>query len=371
MDNSTVAALPALSTPGDDPARRTHEQIDHITYLASLASRRDEVDVMMDTLRKVTSRWNGTGPLDSRDQEELNGLENQLKDYLVRVDPLRDFTLDTLEQRLQGHRERKGLSFISSASYSLLVVILVTIAATGLCLVVPYTLPFQTRLLLTVPVMFAVLHIGIVWFCLTSLKNFKPDVRRIFLYFSAAAVVFALGFCSYVAVPLFDLNRYPAFRYAGISILYGLPLVLIYFSMRLYAKLLAIPSRLSSLKVAFGITAGVMVPAMFLPHAETSSELFFDLTVVTALLILVFGTLASVLAASIHSKVTAAYAKPMAVLMWYLRVIVVAAFVALIALFIVGELKGGTFNFILAFCGIPPQSLLLYASYLFKRETSK
>ncbi len=373
MDVATIGAMPALSQPAsnEEGLRQAREQIDHITYLASLASRRDEVDVMMDTLRRVTAKWNGTGPLEDADQHSLATLEHDLKEYLVRTDPLRSFTLETLEQRVQSHNTRKGLGFISPASYSLLTIVLITIGAAGLCLVAPYMLPLKTRLLLTIPVLFTVLHMGIVWFSLTSLKNFKTDVRKVFLYFCAAAIIFAIGFSFYIVIALYHLDRFAAFRYAGLAPCFGIPFALIYLGLRSYAKLLGLQSRLLSLRLMLGICAAMFTSTVLLPHAKTSSELFFDLGTISASMIPVFAFAGSILANKIRHHVTPAYAKPMTVLCWYLRLNMGSSVLAIIALFVVGELQGAALNVVLAVCGIPPQSILLYASYLFKRETGK
>ena len=84
--------------------------IERITYLASLVSNLQAVDSKLDTLRVITARV-GAGnqiSLGESERSQLLVLENDLKNYLVTSDPVRSFTAEKLQRRLEKYTETRN-----------------------------------------------------------------------------------------------------------------------------------------------------------------------------------------------------------------------------------------------------------------------
>lgn len=339
--------------------------VDRIGYLCSLASDPIAVGRMTDTLRDVTSRWRPPAPMDTQDRTALSQLERDLKAYLMRDDPLRAFTPQTLEERLQAKNQ------INKDTSSLLYVLLVSVAAGAGSFAVPSRLSAEYRTLLTVPLFFLALHIGIAWFYLSALRNFNQTFRSAFTFFCVGLVLLSLGFSHYVLIQLFGWHDYPAFRYGGITILISICFVFFYLGLRLYAGLLHIKSWLMSLPLVASITAGLVALAVFVPHPPVPHETYYDISLACAALLPLFSALAAGLAHKIIRNVTPAYGRSMKWLYAYLLMVSIGSIPSTIALYWIGELYGSTLYTVIALCGIGPQLLLLYTGYSFKKETSK
>jgi hypothetical protein len=361
MQPNTSLAPPAS---GDNPDRQL---VGRVLYLASLASRRRDIDSMMDTLRAVTAHWHEPDPLSPNDQAALRQLEANLKRYLVTTDPLRTFTLETLEQRIKG---QSGLGTQSSTTWrSLVGVVLASLAASGLAFLTP--VPFESRLLLSVPLFFVVLHISIAWFYLTALRNFNQSLRHAFVYFAAGIMLFSLAFSHYVVLYLLGLDTHPVLRYGGITWLFSVPFMLMFVGLRMYARLLGIASRLIPLWV---VPTGAIIAAailLFVPHGPVHNQTYFHIWSIGAAMIPIFALPSSILARKIQKTVTDAYAKPMRWLYYYTLVVGLGSVVAVGAVFWLGELYGGPLALVTAGCGIIPQLVLLYTGYSFKKETGR
>jgi hypothetical protein len=75
--------------------------IDVITYLASLVSRQQEIDPILDVLRQVTARITPGESLSREDQALLAGVYDKLIQYLVGKEALRKFTKSELTERVK------------------------------------------------------------------------------------------------------------------------------------------------------------------------------------------------------------------------------------------------------------------------------
>ncbi len=74
--------------------------IDIITYLASLASKQQEVDAILDDLRRVTARLDPGMPLSAEDQDALAAVHDKLVQYLLEKESLRKFTREELAAKV-------------------------------------------------------------------------------------------------------------------------------------------------------------------------------------------------------------------------------------------------------------------------------
>jgi hypothetical protein len=183
--------------------------------------------------------------------------------------------------------------------------------------------------------------------------------------------VLSLAFSHYVLIQLFDLGSIAWLEYGGFTWLFGIPFLLIYLGARIYGRLLSIKSRFMSLKVVGGITATVAALIVVLPHPYVNNVLYFNFFVMGAAMIPIFGLSSGVLLRAIKKRVTSLYAKPIVWLYRYALMVGAGGFAATVALFVLGGLHGTALNIVTAVCGVPPQILLLYTGYSFKRETSR
>jgi hypothetical protein len=71
-------------------------ELNVVLYVAGLASRPEDIDVTLDTVRKITSRWQPGDALSESDKQALAGVYYKIEDYLIHDDPLRTFTQDEL-----------------------------------------------------------------------------------------------------------------------------------------------------------------------------------------------------------------------------------------------------------------------------------
>jgi hypothetical protein len=341
--------------------------IDRIIYLGSLASERSAIDPMMETLREVTAHWQHTEPLTQTDRRALTQLEGQLKTHIIKDDPLRAFTMESLEVRLQQQaRPHKEVT-----KQSLVTILLLSLLSAGLSFAIPWSLTFGDRLLLSTPLFFMTLHIGISWFYLTALRQFNHELRRAFIYFCVGMIILSLGFSHYVIIQLFGAGDHPVFQYAGITWLISIPFVCMFMTLNIYARLLRVKSRLTSLPIALGVALIVAFILIFMPHAHADDEFLFDFWTVGAAMIPVFALMGSVLAHKISAAATEAYAKPSRWLYYYTLAVGLGSIPGVCLLFIFGELNGAALSLLIAICGVPPQLVLLYTGYLFKKETGK
>src|SRR5688572_17658278 len=129
--NTDAATLPQAFPQETNTAKikQDREQIERVTYLASLASNYQAIDGMMDALRSVTAIWDGTSPLPDAHTDRLRDLEGRLTQYLITKDSVRTFTSDSLARQLNAHTGRHTLR---NVRLSLLGVVVSSLLAAGI-----------------------------------------------------------------------------------------------------------------------------------------------------------------------------------------------------------------------------------------------
>jgi hypothetical protein len=346
------------------------EQIDKIVYLASLGSAKDVIDAKMDTLRVVTARWQPGTELDQARRTQLRNLEDELRQYLVRQDPLRNFTLESLEQRLQTSARsdsgEKPLTF-------LLLVLLSFLAPLLVFIIPPYTTwSFADRMLWAVPVYFSAISAEIVWVYRSALHNFKPELRRVITFQYSAAIALALAFFVYVLLQLFHWYRLPFFQYGGLPYAGGVSLLLLYVSMRQYGALLKSSGRFTSTPMLLGVLATVSCIGAFVPLATAvDHELYFRISITGMLVLATFATFGAGIASTILHAVTPAYARSLRIIYWFLLAVSICGPLFAAFLYIAGALEASKLGYVMIPLAGPPMLLLLYSAYSFKKETSR
>ena len=103
---------------GDEPAETVDNTdttlVDVIVYVASLASKPGEIDLILDSLRRITAMDHGAQPAYTQNERRiLEQTYRQLEDYLTTKEPLRAFSRDSLRSLVE---ERFGrLPFLAGA----------------------------------------------------------------------------------------------------------------------------------------------------------------------------------------------------------------------------------------------------------------
>jgi hypothetical protein len=262
---------------------------------------------------------------------------------------------------------------MDASTRALVMTLALSLAAAGSAFIIPIAgITASTRLYLTVPLFFMVLQAGIVWFYLSALPNFKREFRRAYITICVGISLLGVAFSHYALFQIFGLSQQPVFKYGGITGLVGASFILIYLGLHIYAKLLGIQSKFASWKWLLPVWIGLTLLIVIAPHsAKVAEEPFYDLALAGMLPLPIFGLFGAGLARAIKRSVTSAYAKSMKWLYVYLMVAALGSIVPEIALYFLGAFGGSLFNLISGICGIPPQLLLLYSGYSFKKETSR
>ncbi len=367
---AVLPTMPVMAIPERlDPAKKAHEQIDRIVYLASLTSKFDEVDPMMDDLRSITASWDGQSALESSQARRLNELEARLKQYLITSDPVRTFTTESLSQQLADHG---GKGKTNTALRSAVIILLTSLVAAGSGYLPFIPLSLHNRQYFAIPMLFVAMSIGISWLYLTALKNFKDEVRKAFKIFSIGVIAFGPAFSQYAIIQAFDLTRYPLFQFAGITWLLVLPYFFMYLGIRLYAKQLGVQSWTMKLLIAVAAWAVVVALAAFIPAVAHQDEYVAIFQNTGTYSMPFFALLALILARKIRKVVTPTYARPMMWMYMFFIINFVATTLANIPIPVSPDAGGGfsLYGEMLIF-GIPIELLLMMTGYSFKKELSK
>lgn len=367
------AAISSIKGGTNDSTTTEQSQklVDRIVYLASLASKREDVDPMLDTLRIITADVND-GPMAEADRKALEDLEVKLKTYLINSDPLRTFTRESLERRLSDQAASKSAPSGKNRLHLVVVLGGSLLAAVLTLVLLPASVDISNRLLIAVQPSYVILCMGTIWFYLTALKNFRPELKRAFVFMCLSVVFMAINFSADALVTLLEIGELPPFKYGGPLWTVTLSFIFMYLGLRIYARLLGIKGVFTSPWSATGASVALTTVAVLIPHSpKVTDEAFFYLSLVSTTVFLTLLVFGAILAKAIANNVTAAFTRSMKLICIYLLVCIPGTVVGLTALIISGPVYGRGLNLILATAGISPLLLLFYTGYSFKKETGK
>ncbi|HSE60796.1 MAG TPA: hypothetical protein VLA88_00720 [Candidatus Saccharimonadales bacterium] len=166
-----------------------HKQIDRIVYLSSLVSDSRHIDAYLDPLRRITAVGSSdeTTLLDPKVALTLNRIESELTEYLVKTEPLRSFTPESLQQRVYERFEAPKL--IRSLRWQTTGIIALTLVVVGFVVNLPFS-TISVRLDVGLVLGIAVCYLGGLFLFLSALKHFSAEAARAYLWFSLG---FAIG----------------------------------------------------------------------------------------------------------------------------------------------------------------------------------
>ncbi len=344
--------------------------IDTIVYLSLLASKHEDIDSMMDTLRFVTARWNGKQPLEDKDRQALVGLEDDLKDYLITKDPLRDFTAESLEVRLKKRDAQQQRTQQGFSRFWLFLLAPFLVAASIYILPLSRT-TLEQRTLLAIPIFLMAMSIEVIWLYLSSLRNFKPELRRVFDLQCLGVVMLGFAFMAYVVIQWFDWAELPVFRYGGVPEAGALSMLCFYLGLRRYAELLQVRGWFRSVRVLLASLVAVTLLGIVLPNVPVAYEAYFTLSVAGLLVLTTLCVFGAATARAILQTVTPAYARPIWILFWFFLVSGIGSLLFNFYLIMTGEFSPSGISLALGIGAGPPMILMLYSGYSFKKETGK
>jgi hypothetical protein len=346
-------------------------RIDRIIYLCQLASVPAKVDVLMTTLRLITSRWDGKAPLSAEDTDKLEQLEADLRRYLIHHDPLRKFTAESLDQRVAN--AEAGDRPTNRALFSFFAILVGAVSAGMIAFLAgSLVLPAAKSVLLITPIFFLVLCLGTAWLYGSALSNFASEFRKAHLYLCAAIVLFVPMFLNFFAVQLFQLGRLPFFKFFAMPWVIFVVFFTMYLGMRIYTRLVGIRTLYASLRV-FG-AVGLILSALVIVYPPSSrvlpgEEPYYYISLAGMTFTMLAIIFAAILAGKIKRAVTIPYAKSLYWLHVYLLLCSITGIACVGCLLWLGAVRGSAMNWLITLGGVPPQILLLYTGYLFKKET--
>lgn len=344
--------------------------VDKIVYLASLVTDQKKIDSMLDTLRVVTAHLKPGEPISPADEAALKVLYARLLTYLVKEDPVHTYTLEALEQRV-GQRfdpdapaqKRKNLRFM------LLGVWVAAFAAYGISFGLAAGLPDALRPQLAAPVFMIVLHAGMAWFFLSSLKNFKKELKKAYLFITLAVINSGLAATQFPITSAFKLHDHPAFAYGGFMLPFAFSCLLIYLGLRIFAKQLDVRSVWLDWRLFVGVAVAAVALVVLLPHPSVvANESFYDLAAGAMAMAVAVSLANAVLSLQIVRRMTDLYRTAMR---WFFAlqiVVIVGSLNYCIFLLFSGELLGTEALFtILPFMFL--ELTWLQAGYTFKKAS--
>lgn|GEM_PF-976767 len=350
--------------------------IERITYLASLVSNLQAVDSKLDTLRVITARV-GAGnqiSLGESERSQLLVLENDLKNYLVTSDPVRSFTAEKLQRRLEKYTETRNPQARAAkiALRQFLAIFGLSFVAYGIGLAV-LPGPLNIRFQLASPFFLIALHAGLAWLFWSSRKEFVTALRTAYGYICIGLMISSLGS---VQFPLLfahpALTDMPIFKYAGFMPPFQFMCSFFYIGLYIYARQIQ-EIRLRFLKPLWVVSGAVLIASavIVLPDvANVPEKPFFDISLVSTVLSVYFSVPAAVLGFAIVRHLTARYTRALRVFASAQLAVAAACVLFSIVLYIKGPIHGAT----VALASLPfgvSEVLMLASGYMLKKSVSE
>jgi hypothetical protein len=343
--------------------------VDGIVYLASLVSNPQTIDPALDTLRRITASWDRGTSLDVEQRKTLRQITTRLKDYLIHHDPIRHFTPESLERRLWArlHSDAKHqglLNFWSTTSISL--------GLGAIIMALPLTPSLLHRFFLAIPVFLTSVAVFAVWFYLTALRNFRPELKVAFRLLSAGIVMVSVQFSQFALVPFASPDQARWYQYGDVFVLIWLAQILYYLGLRKYAQLLKIKSIVVSLKFFTGVMlVGVLLVAAAAVLLHMRDPMYYIISISCIAGVNLASLLGAIVAYLIARHLTTIYAQSMRWYYIFLGSVWAGTLFYGVIVTVMGGLSGDAVYGMVGLLAGGPALLMLYTGYWFKRETSR
>jgi hypothetical protein len=344
--------------------------VDTTIYLASLASERRTIDPFLDTLRAVTARWKPDTSLSENDRQAILSTQQQIKNYLLNQDPVRALTEESLQQKLQAHSNHDKPLLQRWPIIRLAAVWALAITLFMIVFSLPLSMSPEEKSQLATPMLYAGLHIGIAWFFLSALHNFKANTGRAYRYITIGTLLSGAGNLYFPIGQLFKLGEdHPFLSYGGPFEIFALSGLFFYLGLRLFVNLLGVKSRLTDLRLVGGLSLVALILSVTAGQIlERANVAYFDLTLLSLMLIVLYCFLATMLAWQAIPRITNRYAAGLKWLSYCLAGITIGSLLYIGILFTIPDLTGGAPLWIM-YPFIITELLMLQAGYVFKARS--
>lgn len=351
---------------GDKTVTSAHTNtLDVVLYLASLVSDPAAIDTTLDKVRSITAQHQASQPYDPQDEAVLKEVQHTIENYLVHNDPVRNFTTEDLQQKIQEHfapashvhKQRRILVSIWVAA-----IILSTTAS-----IAPIHIDPIVRRLLSAILTLIALGLGAAWFFITALNGFKPVLRPAYRLLCFSALLITLGELQLPLIPAFNLGTNPLFSYGGFTIPFTVAMAVLLAGLRTYAKSVNVGGRI--LRLTLVIWPGVimtLIVILILHSTRPQYGAFFGLSMVSIVAEIYVAVWGIVLVRQIVTKITELYGRAVSLLGWMLFFSLVGSAIQCVILYLRGQLSNNA-QLITAIPFTISQIYLLYSAYNFKK----
>ena len=344
--------------------------VDHITYLASLVSSEEVVDVDLDKLRLVTSSYQPGHSFSPAEVDTLQELRAKLEHHLVYEDPVRAFTQESLDQEVARHFGGEK-PFYRRPIWSLLLIV----AAAGVIASLPFALPNNLapdiKAQLALSLFFFGTHCGNIWFFMAALRNFRKELRVAFSFLATGVLLVGIVGAQFTLINLFGFSGSPWADYGGFLFLFPVSYIPLLIGTYLFAKHLGVQSRVMSLKTLGAICGGIVLLVVLAPNNAAPGE--YGYYIASTLGISLGGTLIGWTAAIGYAsarRLAPQYARAMRLLAHAFAIVAVSAFALVSSLVGMGHLTPSAMTLALSPILIA-EPLELLAGFTFKKRSSE
>lgn len=272
---------------------RQNSSVDIVMYTASLASNPQAIDGIMDDVRIITAHLEPGQVPGEEDVKQLAKVYQRLEGYLVRDEPLRVYTQETIrskilkkfrlgEDSIEAYWDRATSMPVESkpvppeqlahAKHVQALGRRITywslgIGAAGLLLpAVPSPEhPWSNNFGMAFSLAAALLLFGGAWLFLKGLPGFKTRFKTTYRLLCAAMVLLALAQSQQVIYTYLGLWVVPFIANGGVAMGFAPAIVLFYVSILLFARLLTIKGFAASVAAALVTASAVAGVSAFLP----------------------------------------------------------------------------------------------------------
>lgn len=318
--------------------------IDRIIYTASLATRMEDVDPLLDPLREVTARTDRDAMLSPTDMATLQNVQQRLEHYLLTQEKVRLFTPESLQQQIEQH-ESGNIARKSQLQLRVVIATAFTLAL-GLALFLPLDTPEQ-RGLVGGATTFSLLTVGAASLFLTALPAFQSQLRRAFLFICAGVTLLGISLLGQPIMEIFNLRQY-----ALTSLLYTTPIfvaaLLFHTGNVLFARLIGVKNWLTTpLPIILGGIVMVLF-SWFMPHDPTNeSELVHDIVASLWGVMLLTPCASAIVLSMVVSKISDLYKPPITLLFQSLFPIIMVVAYQYVLRLLTGPYMQGTVAYVL------------------------
>jgi hypothetical protein len=341
--------------------------LDVVVYLASLASDPKALDPILSTVRFVTANVREDGkPLSDADVRKLETVRGQLEDHLLHKETVRHFTQKTLEVSVQEHFGT-GTRALHRTRHEVVSILAIVAGCFITGFLLTPSLSMQQRWLIGIMLGLGAFYLGIAWLFWSGLRTFSAKLQNAYRYICVGYLITGVGIAIMPLGPAFPYLTDMLLRYSVIMPVFIVGNIFIYLGTRIFARLLDVQLRASSLRLVFGVAALAGVLSMFLPHPTTEpSELWFDITVASGFVMAVLATGSTLLARAISRATTEMYARAMRWFSYTMALVAISSVVASVMILFKGKLEDFMPAFIF-YC--IDGALMMTSAYLFKRSS--